>query len=169
MGALTLSLPFLPYLVEKKEDFGCAELTSPFPQAQHLSSRLLEVVLVANTGYATPAGPTPTKTVHFSCRISRAGAARRAQAGEPPIDIIALLRDYAARHESGDLLQRMGDNFARGHVQASGGIVGEEEFEDLMRGMGVGEKPEGESPRKKKSVGPAQANTIGNYFAKKEK
>jgi len=67
----------------------------------------------------------------------------------------------------------MGEDFARGHVQASGGIVGEQEFEELMAVLRVGEKAEkkkgdGDSPSKKRRVDmPAQKNTLSNYFGKK--
>jgi len=105
--------------------------------------------------------------VNFSCRI-----ARSAKAKEPPVDIIQTLKDVAEKHESGDLRERMGHDFARGHVQASGGIVGEKEFEDLMSVLRVGEKPEkkegeGGGGSKKSPAKPVQKNTLANYFAKK--
>lgn len=68
----------------------------------------------------------------------------------------------------------MGEDFARGHVQASGGIVGEREFEDLMEVLKVGEKPEkkegegspvkGGGSGKGKVVLPKQKNTLMSYF-----
>jgi hypothetical protein len=70
------------------------------------------------------------------------------------------------------LLERVGDDFARGHVQASGGIVNAEDFEELMRLMQVGvksTKKEGEksSPAKKKAgIDPGQKNTLVGYFGK---
>lgn len=127
--------------------------------ANHLSSPKLEIVMCANSGHL------PGK-VNFSCRI-----ARSAKAKDPPVDIIQTLKDVAEKHESGDLRERMGHDFARGHVQASGGIVSEKEFADLMSVLRVGEKPEkkeGESAGSKKSPAkPVQKNTLANYFAKK--
>jgi len=129
--------------------------------AGHLASAALQIVMVANSGYL------PGK-VNFSCRI-----ARTARSMEPPVDIIARLKSVAAEHESGTLLERMGEDFARGHVQASGGIVGEKEFEELMAVLRVGEKAEkkkgeGNSLLKKRKVDmPTQKNTLSSYFAKK--
>lgn len=68
-------------------------------------------------------------------------------------------------------MTRLGENFARGHKEASGGIVGPEEFEELCALMKVGEKPdkkEEESGKEKKSVTKeVQKNTLNNYFSKK--
>lgn len=121
--------------------------------------------MVANSGHL------PDK-VNFSCRIARVARTRPAASDQAPVDIITFLKAAADAHPSGTLRQRMGEDFARGHVQASGGIVGEREFEDLMEGLGVGEKPEkkeGEvkkSPVKSRDM-PKQNNTLANYFAKK--
>lgn len=135
--------------------------------ANHLNSKALEVVMCANSGHL------PDK-VNFSCRVSRMARARRSAAGEEDVNIIEMLKEYAKQHESGDLIDRMGESFARGHRQASGGIVAAREFEDLMSVMRVGEKPdpkpgeEGKSPAKKKANGGTpQKNTLANYFGKK--
>jgi len=65
------------------------------------------------------------------------------------------------------LLERLGESFARGHKEASGGIVSKECFEELMSVMGVGEKPVGKKDEDKKSADKrAQKNTLMNYFAK---
>jgi hypothetical protein len=142
--------------------------------AGHLQSKALEIVLVANEGYLEG-------KVNFSCRIPRSARSR-----EPPVDIIQSLRYYASldaplESNSGEsssdrvpLLQRLGNDFARGHVQASGGIVGYEEFEELMRLMRIGEKPpkkEDASPAKKKKVDidPGQTNSLMDYFKKNTK
>lgn len=140
--------------------------------AGHLKSRALEIVLVANEGYL------PGK-VNFSCRVARCAKGR---GGGEEVDIIRSLKAYARLLEEGGegertpLIERLGDDFARGHVQASGGIVTVEEFEELMRLMKVGVKPakkEGEekaSPGKKKAgIDPGQKNTLAGYFAKAEK
>lgn len=142
----------------------------------HLQSKALEIVMVANEGYL------PGK-VNFSCRIPRCARAR-----EPPVDIIQSLKAYASLTESmegspGDaesglvkqpLLERLGDDFARGHVQASGGIVTMNEFEELMRLMRIGEKPEKKlgdstSPKKSKQIDTGQKNSLMNYFGKANK
>ncbi|KAF4554170.1 Hypothetical protein D9617_5g070470 [Elsinoe fawcettii] len=156
--------------------------------AGHLSSKALEMVMVANEGYL--AGK-----VNFSCRVARCARGR----GEE-VDIIQMLRGYARLDDGGDgvkkegegngevkvedeprkrpLIERLGDDFARGHVQASGGIVSVDEFEELMRLMQVGEKSEaqkkreeekakGGSPTKGKVIDRGQTNTLMGYFGKK--
>lgn len=134
--------------------------------AGHLNSKKLEVVMVANEGYLSG-------MVNFSCRIARSARARAAAEGRE-ISIIDILKEAASRSETGDLTTRMGESFARGHKEASGGIVGVSEFEELMNVLGVGEKPdttsEEKSPKKtgvKKSIDPAQKNTLMNYFGSK--
>jgi hypothetical protein len=123
--------------------------------AGHLQSSKLEFILVANDGYL------PDK-VNFSCRIPRCARTR-----DPPVNIIESLRDIAAASPDGTLLNRMGDSFARGHKEASGGIVGKDEFEELMRCMRVGEKPaKTESEPKQKASPSKQKNTLMNYFGK---
>ncbi|KAF2717131.1 DHH phosphoesterase [Polychaeton citri CBS 116435] len=145
--------------------------------AGHLQSRALEIVMVANDGYL------PGK-VNFSCRIPRCARAR-----EPPVDIIQSLKAYAnltdtkgapQGEDKGDLdevplLERLGSDFARGHVQASGGIVNADEFEELMELMQIGVKPEksatgGKESRKqqqkKKIIDASQNNTLLGYFGK---
>lgn len=147
--------------------------------ANHLKSNALEFVLVANEGYL------PGK-VNFSCRVAKSAKGRE---GPEDVDIIRELKAYANLPDvSGDgegeegaaeqetkkppLLQRLGDDFARGHVQASGGIVEVHEFEELMRLMQVGvktAKKDGEksSPAKKKAgIDPGQKNTLAGYFGK---
>lgn len=127
--------------------------------AGHLRSDKLEVVLVANEGYLPG-------YVNFSCRVPKCARAR-----EPPVNLIETLRAVAERSESGDLVERLGESFARGHKEASGGIVPRREFEELMRVMGVGERPEkggNEGKRKKENTSP-QKNTLINYFGRREK
>lgn len=140
--------------------------------AGHLQSKALEIVLVANEGYL------PGK-INFSCRIARCARSR-----DVPVSIIESLKSYAmtapetekdVNSSETSLLERLGDNFARGHAQASGGIVDVAEFEELMRLMRVGEKAEKKtgsaaSPSKgsKKTAGePSQKNTLMNYFKQK--
>lgn len=164
--------------------------------AGHLQSNKLEIVMVANEGYLD-------NKVNFSCRIPRCARNRKT-----PVNIIESLKAYASlpdfkvaaenvdapKGEPGreaeeaeaepTLLQRMGERFARGHVQASGGIVAPEDFEELMRRMEVGvkkkkkeeeaeEEKEASSSRgspsktKKREIDATQKNTLLTYFGKK--
>jgi hypothetical protein len=111
--------------------------------------------MVANYGYL------PGK-VNFSCRIARCARDR-----DPPVNIISSLKAVANLDVS-DLVQRLGENFARGHKEASGGIVNMAEFEELCVLMKVGEKPEKVEGdvAKKKTEQPSQKNTLNNYFKK---
>lgn len=125
--------------------------------AGHLKSPKLQVVMVANSGY------TPGRT-HFSCRVARCAHAR---SGEPDVDIISILKEYAAR--SPGLVEAMGSDFARGHKQASGGIVEVEQFEKLwsvMKESALVDKSEDSdegSPRKKRKKEHIQKNTLENW------
>ena len=143
--------------------------------AGHLQSKSLEIVMCANEGYLED-------RVNFSCRIPRC-----ARANDPPVDIIARLKYYAGISPSNSdgneddlytndapktpLLHRLGSDFARGHVEASGGIVRVDEFEELMRNMQIGVKPPkkegaGSTPKKKSAIDPGQTNNLNNYFRK---
>lgn len=69
-------------------------------------------------------------------------------------------------------MQRLGASFARGHREASGGIVPVAEFEELMALMKLGEKPDAVSSGAGKAVTMAttttpQKNNLLNYFGKK--
>ena len=114
--------------------------------------------MVANSGYRPG-------YVNFSCRIARCARSR-----DPPVNIIASLK-AAADLDTGDLVRRMGESFARGHKEASGGIVPATEFEELMQLMQIGEKPdpkpEDTGKVKKKVEASPQKNNLMNYFAKK--
>jgi nanoRNase/pAp phosphatase (c-di-AMP/oligoRNAs hydrolase) len=121
----------------------------------HLKAKALEIVMCANDGYLPG-------YVNFSCRIARIARGR-----DPPVNIIESLKAAAALSTTG-LVERMGESFARGHKEASGGIVPVAEFEELMELMEVGVKPDQplgktkkESPKK-----PAQKNNLMNYFGK---
>ena len=61
----------------------------------------------------------------------------------------------------------MGASFARGHKEASGGIVPVAEFEELMALMKVGEKPDAVPAETKKAMVTPQKNNLLNYFGKK--
>jgi len=114
--------------------------------------------MVANSGYLPG-------MVNFSCRIARSARSR-----DPPVNIIESLKAVADL-DTTDLVERMGQSFARGHKEASGGIIPAAEFEELMALMKIGEKPdpvEGASPAKsKKSTATPQKNNLMNYFPKK--
>ncbi|KAK8127773.1 hypothetical protein PG984_008881 [Apiospora sp. TS-2023a] len=124
--------------------------------AGHLQSPKLEVILVANEGYLPD-------LVNFSCRVPRSARAR-----EPPVNIIEVLKGIADNATDPTLRDRLGESFARGHKEASGGIVPRKEFEELIEVLEIGKKPEGSSPvkAKEKNAAPKQANTLMNYFGK---
>ncbi|KAK7956373.1 uncharacterized protein PG986_005595 [Apiospora aurea] len=124
--------------------------------AGHLQSPKLEVILVANEGYLPG-------MVNFSCRVPRSAKAR-----EPPVNIIEVLKSIADNATDPTLRGRLGESFARGHKEASGGIVPRKEFEELIEVLEIGKKPEGSSPAKSKAknAAPKQANTLMNYFGK---
>ena len=125
-------------------------------KAGYLPAKALEIVMVANSGYQPG-------MVNFSCRVARLARSR-----DPPVNIIASLK-AAADLDAGDLVQRLGESFARGHKEASGGIVPAAEFEELMNLMKIGEKPD-PKPRveaKQKTITPSpQKNNLMNYFGK---
>ena len=114
--------------------------------------------MVANNGYLPG-------MVNFSCRVARCARSR-----DPPVNIIASLKAVADL-DTTDLVERMGESFARGHKEASGGIIPATEFEELMALMRIGEKPDpvdGASPSKaKKNQITPQKNNLMNYFGKK--
>lgn len=124
--------------------------------AGHLKSNKLEIVMCANEGYL------PDK-VNFSCRIAKVARARE---GDAKVDIIKKLKSIVA--EDKDLRVRLGESFARGHKEASGGIVGKKEWEEFKKLMGVGEgvRRKTEGAGKKESP---QKNTLANYFGKSAK
>ena len=64
-------------------------------------------------------------------------------------------------------MQRLGASFARGHKEASGGIVPVAEFEELMALMKVGEKPDASLPAERGKATTLQKNNLLNYFGKK--
>lgn len=123
--------------------------------AGFLKSDKLEIVMCANEGYL------PGK-VNFSCRIAKHARARE---GNAKVDIIKTLEGIVADYP--DLRTRLGESFARGHKEASGGIVNMQEWEELKKLMGIGEnvrkKSEAVTKEKKK---PTQSNTLQNYFVK---
>lgn len=70
----------------------------------------------------------------------------------------------------------MGDDFARGHKEATGGIIAKVEFENLLKAMGIDENPSPKKPKttptktgKGKVIDPSQKNGIMDFFAKTPK
>lgn len=123
--------------------------------AGHLQSPKLEVILVANEGYLPG-------MVNFSCRIPRSARSR-----DPPVNIIETLKGIAAKAPDLSLRERLGESFARGHKEASGGIVPKVEFEEFLDILEIGKKPENNgSPKKAKGTPLKQTNTLTNYFSK---
>lgn len=113
--------------------------------------------MVANSGYRPG-------YVNFSCRIANCARSR-----DRPVNIIASLK-AAADLDTGDLVERLGDSFAQGHKEASGGIIPVAEFEELMTLMEIGEKPDqkpDEVLKKAKMKASPQKNNLMNYFGKK--
>lgn len=127
--------------------------------AGHLKSNKLEVVMCANEGYL------PGK-VNFSCRIAKVARGRE---GDKKVDIIKTLERIVVDDQ--DLRTRLGESFARGHKEASGGIVGKQEWEDLKKLMGLDDsatkKKRLETVTKKEKT--SQKNTLANYFCKTAK
>jgi nanoRNase/pAp phosphatase (c-di-AMP/oligoRNAs hydrolase) len=121
----------------------------------HLKSNRLEVVICANEGYLSD-------KVNFSCRVAKVARARE---GEAKIDIIKKLKDIVAGDEHEDLRLRLGESFARGHKEASGGIVGKQEWEELKTLIGVGTTAKSSAGTVKKEKA-TQKNTLTNYFVK---
>ncbi|KAI0770880.1 hypothetical protein BD413DRAFT_476564 [Trametes elegans] len=126
--------------------------------ARSLKGARLEIVMCANDGYLS--GMT-----NFACRVAHAGggAARMKIGG---IDIISMLKEYAEKVPG--LRESMGDDFARGHKQASGGIVRTEEFERLWEVMLSAESGDEEKPLKRrrvtKTVLSVQKNTLDGWL-----
>lgn len=149
-------------------------------------AKKLQVVMVANSGYS----PTGTHT-HFSCRRAQVSLKR----GENP-NIIALLHEYAARDPTfldgvasaesfamSEDANREGPttnedtkgalNFARGHKEASGGILPHALFQRFIELMEVGFPPEkghgfheerGGKNKKAKTM-PDQKTKLTSFFA----
>ncbi|KAI1081771.1 DHH family protein [Whalleya microplaca] len=124
--------------------------------AGHLKSPRLEAILVANHGYIPG-------MVHFSCRVPRSARGR-----DPPVSLIEILEGIAARAPDPTLKERLGGSFANGHKEASGGIVPEAEFDELLSIMGVGKVATGSPEKLKKEAAPKQSNTLTNYFDKQK-
>ncbi|KAF5230033.1 hypothetical protein FANTH_14005 [Fusarium anthophilum] len=107
-------------------------------QARQLSSRELQVVMVANEGYTRG-------VVNYSCRVPTCARGR-----DPPVNIPEILIRAAEGADDDTLIERLGPRFAGGHKNASGGMIPQAEFEEFLEVIGVSRdgKP---SPSPKKS------------------
>jgi hypothetical protein len=126
--------------------------------AGHLKSSKLEIVLVANSGYIAD-------MVNFSCRI-----AREARSPERGVNVIDILNEVAARDHTGALREELGPSFARGHREASGGIVPAAAFEKFVSCLDLvqrGRQAGGSKVVKKAAAEGRKVNTLTNYFQKK--
>ncbi|KAG8898530.1 hypothetical protein FRB99_007380 [Tulasnella sp. 403] len=122
-----------------------------------LKSSKLEVVMAANDGYLPG-------MVNFSCRVARVANTRAKERGIPPPNIIEILKGYADNAQVGNgpsLRERLGDNFARGHKEASGGIVTLELFGKLCVAMEIGVKDVRNGGSK---VARTQKNTLDGWL-----
>lgn len=81
----------------------------------HLKSSKLVLVMVANTGYH-PSG----EHTNFSCRI--VSSLRKLPEAEQP-NLMEILLEFGGKVEDQGFMERVGGNFAKGHKQASGGII----------------------------------------------
>ena len=83
--------------------------------AGHLRARNLKLVMVANDGYH-PSG----QHTNFSCRIVQ--NLRKLPETERP-NLIEILKEFARKVSDPGFIERIGGDFARGHKEASGGII----------------------------------------------
>lgn len=145
----------------------------------------MQLVIAANDGYL------PGKT-NFACRVARcfltrsqSARATKASAGNPdvfaafkkaspvtdappsaddPVDISipAVLKEYGSREPG--LLEEMGEDFARGHAHASGGIVTHDAFERLWAVINAGDgSGKGKAGKNGKGV-PGQKGTLDKWM-----
>ncbi|BFZ57007.1 hypothetical protein PYCC9005_004057 [Savitreella phatthalungensis] len=126
--------------------------------AGFLKSKDLCVVMVANKGYM------PGK-VHFSCRIPKF---RRHLDGTPDaVDLQQVLKEYAARDpDLATTLQQMG-SFAKGHREASGGVLPNDLWDKLYDTMEIG--PSIREKKPPKETDQKQRNKLTNYFTSPSK
>ncbi|KAF5592761.1 dhh family [Fusarium pseudocircinatum] len=109
-------------------------------QARQLFSRQLQVVMVANEGYARG-------FVNYSCRVPTCARGR-----EPPVNIPEILVQAAEEAEDDSLRERLGTRFGGGHKNASGGMIPQAAFEEFLEAIGVsGDEEPSPSPSPKKS------------------
>lgn len=128
-----------------------------------LKGKNLRYVMVANHGYL------PEK-VNFAARI-----AKNRVNPDVPLDLIASFK--AAAETDPGLTELLGDNFARGHAQASGGSVSTEAFKRLLKALGFDENGNtlgGTEKKRKQAVADAdngaakKTKTLMNFGFKKQ-
>ncbi|KAH9931374.1 uncharacterized protein B0H18DRAFT_929856 [Fomitopsis serialis] len=151
--------------------------------ASTLKSARLQIVICGNGAYLPGAGMT-----NFACRIARCalpspaakgtsssskrksvGTGNEDKCGERAggeINIPDILREYASRVSG--LTESMGEDFARGHAQASGGIVKDEDFERLWQVMRDSQADDSGPPRKRKKIETVQMNTLEGWIKRRE-
>ncbi|KAG5799730.1 hypothetical protein H9Q69_001241 [Fusarium xylarioides] len=106
-------------------------------QARQLFSEELQVVMVANEGYARG-------VVNYSCRVPTCARGR-----DPPVNIPEILIRAAEEAEDETLRERLGTRFAGGHRNASGGMIPQAAFEEFLEAIGVsGDEKASPSPKK---------------------
>lgn len=120
-------------------------------------AKKLLCIMVENYGHQ----PDPEYT-SFSCRIP--SSMRKLPEGERP-NLIALLKEFGELTGDG-FLERVGEDFARGHKEATGGIIKKADFELFAeKGMEIGVKDPNAPPTKREKKNAAvQSNTLGSYF-----
>ncbi|UZJ53476.1 hypothetical protein CBS101457_002796 [Exobasidium rhododendri] len=126
-------------------------------------AKKLQVVMCANTGF----GSLGERYVHFSCRIANAAKTR----GEK-VNIIEILHEFAATDPTflSDLKAAGEEQYAKGHKEASGGILPASFWKRFVEIMQIGVKnspPPGGTPTKNSANKlPNQNNKLTNYFGK---
>ncbi|THH09729.1 hypothetical protein EW145_g1795 [Phellinidium pouzarii] len=129
--------------------------------AGHLRARNLQLVMVANSGYH----PSGVHT-NFSCRIV-AGLRKMSDTERP--NLIEILNEYASKVTDAKFLERVGGDFAKGHKEATGGIILTSDFENFVKAMEIGIKPDTTESNsmlsKKVLIDPGQKTKITSFFS----
>jgi len=125
-------------------------------------SKKLQCVMVANSTYH-PSG----QHTNFSCRILN--SLKKLPDNERP-NLIQMLKEYGGKVENSELFfERVGGDFAKGHKEATGGIILSSDFELLVEAMEIGVKPDpsGSSTKslRQKVIDPGQRTRLTSYFS----
>ncbi|KAI5121861.1 hypothetical protein M0805_001069 [Coniferiporia weirii] len=132
--------------------------------AGHLRARNLQLVMVANDGYH----PSGVHT-NFSCRI--VASLRKLPEPERP-NLIEILKEFARKVPDKDFLERVGGDFAKGHKEATGGIIFTSDFGKFVEAMEIGVKPDPSNPTprvaKKRAIDPGQKTKLTSFFSPKK-
>eukprot|EP01117_Protostelium_nocturnum_P014776 TRINITY_DN5657_c0_g1_i1.p1 TRINITY_DN5657_c0_g1~~TRINITY_DN5657_c0_g1_i1.p1 ORF type:complete len:500 (-),score=187.92 TRINITY_DN5657_c0_g1_i1:301-1800(-) len=100
------------------------------------SSKLI-MLMCSNSGYLKDSDGS--KKVNFSCRIPKV-----LKESENRPNLQDILMEYSSKIEG---FREKNPDFARGHREATGGILSEEDFESLMMAMRIGFKVEKPPPK----------------------